>query len=381
MTFPEKIKYAFLWFIRIMINKIPTIHKKEHYDLVILKVCLIGDFIMEYDPMVDMMKTFKGKKVLLICPNLIMPFVSDDVFFTGIIGYDFKKVLSISYWYKLSSKLKRISSDIVYYSAWERYPEGDLIVNAIKSKELVGMKLIKGKSFINSCFDKQYTRLLEFPSEENEIKQMEFFARNTYNPQYEYGHNPLPVKKIRFDEICSPFVIISVSSSIEKKMWPLKKFAELIKALPKKLTIVITGAGNDDLKRAKELIELVDNREIINFVNKTSLVELASLISQSLFVVGNDSSAVHIAAATRVPSICVLHGAHFNRFFPYPKGLLEEKYTPRSVYYKMSCYKCYYKCIYGDLTPFKCLSMVSVDAVLDEVKIILKDYYPKIALG
>lgn len=369
----SRIRSRLSWRIKILISKMPS-RRIFHYDVIIVRVCLIGDFVMSYDPLMEIKKTLKGKKVLLICPKMIIPFLENDDFYKNIIGYEINKSLKLSNWIKLSSKLRRISADTIYYPEWQRFPIGDLIVNALKAEEKIGMKSKDVNDENTRYFDKQYTSLLDYPNSSNEIKQMEYFIRETINPDYEYGHNPMVAASLCFNDLQTSYAVVSMSSSVEKKMWPIDRFAAIINSLPLDLSVAVTGAGKEDAERVAELSRLVDKKRcLINYVNRTTLPELTSLIAQSLFVIGNDSSAVHLAAATRVPSICILHGAHFNRFFPYPKGLLEEKYMPRSVFYMMDCFNCNYICSQGESVPFECLKKLSVLAVKKEVDKLLKD--------
>lgn len=56
-----------------------------------------------------------------------------------------------------------------------------------------------------------------------------------------------------------------------------------------------------------EIIEILRSVPVLNLAGKTSLVELVEVIRGAKMLVGNDSSAIHIAAATGTPSVCI-HG-------------------------------------------------------------------------
>ena len=105
------------------------------------------------------------------------------------------------------------------------------------------------------------------------------------------------------------------------------------------------------------------------------MTDLVCLISKSSFVLGNDSAAIHIAAACRVPSVCYIHGAHFGRYVPYPNDLPEMEYHPRCVYNKMDCYWCGYRCNveFNPEMPFYCLRTITVDIVKKELLKLLND--------
>lgn len=365
MFIMRKIKNLVFFLIRIFISEFPA-KRKKHYDIIIVRVDLIGDFIMRYDSLIELKKQIVGKKVMLICSESVKPFITDDVFFADIISYKIKEVSNnLKYFFRFSKLLKKYSADIIYYQAWERYIEGDIIISCLKGNEIIGMNGIDVRGLSQRYYDRKYTKLINFPNDKHELLQIEHFVRSTFNPNYVYGKNSFVLKKKDYPNIIGPYVVISISSSMEEKMWPIDRFAKLIDYIPDFLLVVITGVGNKDYIRAQQILQLVKNkRKVINYVGKTSVMDLAHLISQSKFVIGNDSSAVHIAAATRVPSICLLHGAHYGRFFPYPDSIMEKKYLPRIVHKPMKCYNCNYKCIFSNTKPFKCLDGISVDMAL-----------------
>ena len=162
--------------------------------------------------------------------------------------------------------------------------------------------------------------------------------------------------------------MVSFSTSTVKKNWPIERFSEVIDIIPSKYKIVLTGAGAYDESCAEKIIDLVANPErIMNYVGKTTIPEMVSIISKASFLLGNDSAAVHIASATNVPSVAILSGTHYERFLPYPINV-NLKYSPRVVINKMGCFNCEYNCIFPDEEPFECIKRITVDKVALEVK-------------
>ena len=96
--------------------------------------------------------------------------------------------------------------------------------------------------------------------------------------------------------------------------------------------------------------------------------ELPQLLKYARFVVSGETSAVYIAAAVETPVVCVLGGAYFGRFLPYPE-LTGQKFVLETVSYPMSCYGCNAKCVYPLQInePPPCVSNISVDAVWEKV--------------
>ena len=105
----------------------------------------------------------------------------------------------------------------------------------------------------------------------------------------------------------------------------------------------------------------------------TRLGELPELLKYAKFVVSSETSAVYIAAAVETPVICVLGGAYFGRFLPYPESA-GQKIVLKTVSYPMSCFGCNADCVYelDKNEPAPCISNISVDVVWQEVEKIIE---------
>lgn len=343
-----------------------------HYDLVIVRTDALGDYVIWHDSLSAYQKQFMGKKVLLICADLVCPLAEQEPFFTDIISFSRGRFgRNLSYCIKTMWSVKRISADNVLYSIWQRHPSGDAFVASIKSPRKVGM-MANSKRISTMFFDHHYTELISFNSSKSEIKAVEYFTQKAVLPSYKYGYNLFELK-VHHQELEQDYVVIAFSASTESKSWELEKYAQVIDAIPPRYMVVLTGSGPSDELKAERLVQITsDKSRVFNLVNKTSVVDFVSLITHSELVIGNDSAAVHIAAATRVKSICVLLGAHFGRFLPYPEDLPFKDYLPITIYSQMPCYGCNYNCIFENQTPYECIKKISAGAVIKEMMKILE---------
>jgi ADP-heptose:LPS heptosyltransferase len=150
------------------------------------------------------------------------------------------------------------------------------------------------------------------------------------------------------------------------RQWPVECFAEIANRIYDQtgLTGILDGAPNE-----KPLAESIQNisRASLEWAG-TMLDELPELLKYAKFVVSGETSAVIIAAAVETPVICVLGGAYFGRFLPYPE-LTGQEIVLETVSYPMSCYGCNAKCVYplSKNEPAPCLSNIRVDAVWEKV--------------
>jgi ADP-heptose:LPS heptosyltransferase len=111
----------------------------------------------------------------------------------------------------------------------------------------------------------------------------------------------------------------------------------------------------------------------MNMTGKTNLVNLAVIIKDASFLVGNETSAIHFAAAVSTPAFCLLGGGHYARFMPYDLEEESDRPLPIAITHRMGCFYCNWQCRYffKDGEPVPCIEKISVDDVWCEVEKIL----------
>ena len=106
------------------------------------------------------------------------------------------------------------------------------------------------------------------------------------------------------------------------KQWEPEKFRELAKRIADELGLRVLVIGKDKGPGGKEFENLGKN--IVNLVNKTSLVELAQILKQCRLLVSCDSGPMHLAASVGTPVIALfrndLPGKTARRWGPWGKG-------------------------------------------------------------
>jgi len=156
------------------------------------------------------------------------------------------------------------------------------------------------------------------------------------------------------------------------RQWSVESFAEIANRIYEATGLdgILDGAPNE-----KPLAESIQDlsKAPLEWAG-TRLGELPELLKYAKFVVSSETSAVYIAAAVETPVICVLGGAYFGRFLPYPESA-GQKIVLNTVSYPMSCFGCNADCVYelDKDEPAPCVSNISVDAVWQEVEIIIED--------
>ncbi len=120
-----------------------------------------------------------------------------------------------------------------------------------------------------------------------------------------------PGRQRRVDHLCqeagfnprSPYVVIQPFSLWSYKELPRNHYVQLIEAIHRQfdLPVVIVGAPTER-EKAEAILDRCRSKAF-NFAGKTSIGELAALLSRSLLFVGIDSSGLHMAAAVGCPTV------------------------------------------------------------------------------
>jgi len=133
---------------------------------------------------------------------------------------------------------------------------------------------------------------------------------------------PLPVseeqgKKKSAPQIVKPLITICPTARWKTKCWPKVFFAELADILKAKYqgTIIFVGAANEH-KEVESITHLMQ-QESVNLAGKISLMEVAALLRQTNLYVGNDSGLMHMAAATKTPTVAIFGPTDPHKTGPY----------------------------------------------------------------
>jgi ADP-heptose:LPS heptosyltransferase len=159
------------------------------------------------------------------------------------------------------------------------------------------------------------------------------------------------------------------------RAWPIERFENVIRMLQAEFDVQIVLCGSaSDRAVYQDLIETSGLQKVNNIAGQTTLLDMVEIIRKAEIVIGNDSSPVHIAAATDTPSICVLGGGHVDRFLPYPPEFHTDESAPVVLSRSMECFNCQWKCIF-DLAAIQtvpCVTQISVEEFSQRCKALLR---------
>jgi lipopolysaccharide heptosyltransferase II len=150
-------------------------------------------------------------------------------------------------------------------------------------------------------------------------------------------------------------VILQPGARYWFKAWPPERFAELADRVTSQYDCqVLIGGSSHDLDLAQQIRQMAKSSPTV-MAGRTTIKQFAAIAKRSVLFVGNDSGAMHIAAAVGT-SVVALFGPSNPREWS-PRG------GPVEVLYKeLDCHSCFHPtCIRGEEN---CMRLITVEEVL-----------------
>jgi ADP-heptose:LPS heptosyltransferase len=366
-----------------MVAKIPA-HNPSNHSVAIVRVNLIGDFILWLPVAEKLRSIFPNSRLTLIANAAWADLARDLPYWDEVIAINMKWFSFERLFYRwmmirlIASKGFQIAIQPVYSRS---LADGDSIIRATNAVERIGsvgdFSNLSGKEadFANRLYTKLYPTADEAMHEiDRNLEIMGQIAGVKYKstlPQLDLVGG----MKLNLIESLGKYVVITPGASWEGKRWSISNFVELAQCILERMDLEVVLCGSQAEFDLCGSIKKQDPR-IINLAGKTTLTELAGILKGAILVIGNDSSAIHIANAVGTQSICILGGGHFGRFLPYPGDGFGIK--PIALFKEMDCYQCNWRCaktqVFTDGAP--CIQGVRIDEVKSEIERLLGDNLP-----
>jgi heptosyltransferase-2 len=131
------------------------------------------------------------------------------------------------------------------------------------------------------------------------------------------------------------YICVAPTSVWFTKQFPLHKWVELIRILPKEWNIYLLGAKTD-VAFCEEIIQKSEHPFIHNLAGKLSLLASAALMEKAVMNYVNDSAPLHLASALNAP-VCAVYCSTIPDFGFYP---VSEKSYIVETSQTLSCRPC-----------------------------------------
>jgi ADP-heptose:LPS heptosyltransferase len=349
-------------------------------NIVLIRQDAIGDFVMWLDTAKEYRKLYPSDKyrIILVGNALWFDLAKGLPYWDEVLPINTKKFKTFSrYRSNILRQVRSLGAQVAVQPTFSReFYHGDSLIrasNAFQKVSSVGD--MSNRNWLKKTLaDGWHTELI--PASTQIMTELE------RNAEFFQGISGKPCK-ILYPKLDLPQ---TVASTIWKnrdyyvlfpgvgaglRQWSVESFADIANRIymATGLDGILDGAPNEKYL-GKSIQDL--SKVPLEWAG-TRLGELPELLKYAKFVVSSETSAVYIAASVETPVICVLGGAYFGRFLPYPESAGPD-IVLKTVTYPMPCFGCNADCVYelDKNEPAPCISNISVDAVWQEVEKIIE---------
>jgi len=349
----------------------------NHKRILIVRLDAIGDYILFRNFIDHISSTYKDYSITIL-GNSAWRDLAEELDKKQNVNFIWvKSPLSItSRPYRLLTFIGKVTFggySIAICPVYSRTYIADIFVFLSGAKKRIGVNYDTDtplRSRLMIINNKLYTQLINVPNDIIfEFKKNKYIAEHITQQAIDCHYPQISYTFAR--DIEQDYMLIFPGASDIKRRWSADNMVKIARRIIQTTNIqIVLAGGKSEMTDAAYLEQhLESSRErIINKVSQTTLLQLAGLIKHAQFILTNETSAVHFAAAVRTPAICILGGGHFGRFMPYPNAL-DKPDLPRAMYCEMKCFNCDWNCIYSveSEQPYPCIAKVGLEEVWKQV--------------
>lgn len=351
--------------------------KSNSKKILLIRTDGIGDFIQWLPCARQISDYYKGRgySISLLGNSAWLSFAQSFNLFNAYIPFNRNDFLKNSNYKKnIVSDLNRREFEIaIYLPASREFSIGDSLMKLLSANQKIGYKGDNSNdaSFWLKIGEKPYTFLINISDEEKYepylnlrlLAHLSIALPIDNVPKIENLNSKLAIRE-------NDYFIVIPGSNMNLKQWSFENFLLVARKIIESTNLVCVFCGGEKEQNLMNEYKNLIDFPYENYINKTTLEELAGLISNSKFVLANDTGAVHIAAGLNKKVYCIYGGGHFGRFLPYKEEKNSERILPDVIYNKMQCFNCNWKCKYQITKnkPAKCVESITVEQVWNEIK-------------
>lgn len=352
----------------------------DRQSILVVRLDAIGDFILWLNAAAELRKLYsvENYRLVLIGNCTWTELAQIQQIFDEVIPLD-RELFYYNFKYRMNiwRLLRATVWSVVIEPTYSReFMFGDSVVRVCGAVEKIGSigDLSNQTAWQKRISNKWYTCLVPTNSlHMMELERNAEFVRSLGIQSFQAGlpevvsYEQLPVELSDIE-----YFILVPGTSLRLHQWPVDNFAKLAEMIQKTYGLKAVICGTPRERKLGDRLSQLLQGDVIDCTGKTTLLEYVSIIKSAQFLIGNDSSAVHIAAAVGVKSFSLLGGMHYGRFLPYSleHDSLSGKPLPVSISHYKDCFMCNNTCVYvshNQSYSAPCLEQISVEKVFNEV--------------
>lgn len=341
----------------------------------------VGDYIVWTAAFPEFEKIYPSEEFerILIAGSGWANLAEKNGFFNRVVKVQRKRfVTSPFYRFTVVRRIKALDADIFINPTQSRdLLWVDSLAKICGAGERIGSKGINNRMSAteNKVSDLWYSRLIEvLPGNEHEIINNIHFAAKVAGDNNETLLNLPDLPFINKGQKKQLTALLFLGANHPYRRWPAENFAAAAQFLSVECGLkIILGRGPGEESLAEEFLTHYKG-DVEHLTGKTSLIEMAEIMSSTRLLVSNDTGPAHMAAAVGCPAVVIMSGAELGRFFPYPHSLNEKGLKQICATYEMPCFGCSWNCVFNELpkdAARPCITGISSQNVIEKIKLIL----------
>ncbi len=350
-----------------LFRKTEEITPEKVKDILIIRTAYIGDVVMTLPLLKPIKERFGGARVTFLTSKPAGELLTNNPYVDEVITYDpfwFYPSSSKKAYFEFIKKLKRRPFDLVIETRGD-IREFLLLVRPLDARFKVSYDVGGGGYLL--------THVVPYNGLKHKVQyhlDMAKFLGCKMQGEVEWGIYLTDKEKERAAAALGqlglagndPFVAIHPGGrKMALKCWPLERYAAVADFISNEfgLPVIITGSPGE-VGLANKIKDAMTTTPLI-LAGKTTLRELAGIVTKARLVVANDSSPMHIAAAMKTPVVAVFGPSKSAETAPYGPGhIVVEKDFPC----RLTCDE--------DICKFKVHNQCMKDIHVDDVAMAVK---------
>lgn len=152
-------------------------------------------------------------------------------------------------------------------------------------------------------------------------------------------------------------------TSIPEKYYAAENYRIALSKLENHQIDVVIFGSNGEAEQCSAVQRSLKNcatvRSVINLTGKTTLGQLAEGLKRCDILVSNETGVLHLATTLRMPTVGILGGGHFKRFYPWGDPAIN-----LYVHKPMDCYHCNWYCIHDTI---RCIHEIEPEKITEQL--------------
>ncbi len=339
--------------------------------LLVVRLDEIGDFVVWLNAAEGLRQRYPGWRICLAANEIWADLAGVVRSFDEVIPVRVRSLrVSPLYRYRLLQYVRRRGFHTVIHPVYFRekhFPDAEAIVRTCGAVERIG-STGNGFTWRSRVGSSTYTRRVDaLPQPAGQLRQNAWFVRELGMTSFRAGLPRLPALDDVPDAFpgTAPYFVLLPGAGSPLRMWPLERFAKIARRIHDRTGWVGVICGSSSERALGEQLAVLAEKGLMNWAGRTTVKQLAGIISSAKMVLGNETSGIHLAAARDVPAVCILGGGHFGHFVPYELDDNTSSPGPSFAVHPMDCFRCNWKCIYplNPGTPAPCIDAIQTDDV------------------